>query len=1000
MRSLFGIPVGSLLVVLLGALVVAAGALGVLALRNPVLVRIALRNVVRRRGRSALIVVGLMLGTAIIAAALTTGDTMSHTIRAGAVKALGQTDELVSARGAQSSAASNLGAATGVRYLDARVARLVEARLRGTGLADGVTPAIAEDVAVQDPARRQNEPRVTLFAADPARMRGFGTIQGSGGAVTLAQLRPGEIYLNAHAADELNARRGDRVLLFAGSRVGGGRYAVVRDVVRYDGGGTTASGALMGLAAAQTLLGVPERAKYVLVSNAGGAESGAARSDAVVRRLAPVLAPLRLEAKASKADALRDADKAGSAFMGFFTTFGSFSIAAGILLIFLIFVMLAAERRSELGIARAVGTRRGHLVLLFTFEGAAYDLVAALAGALLGALVAYGMVALMAKALGSQGFDVHYAVTLRSLLVAYALGALLTLVVVALSAWRVSRMTVATAIRNLPEPGIPRRRRRLALTLGGLVLGGLMTVSGAAAAQATPLMLGLSLVLIALVPLVELAGVPERAAFTGAGLAVVVLWMLPWSVWEAVFGKLAMNFGVWIAGGLIVVVGAVWIIMYNAHLLSAAAVGVLGRWRSLAPMLRTSMAYPLSAKLRSGITLAMFTLVVFTLVTGTTSSGSFTHAFQDVKAYGGGFDVRATSSPAAPIDDMHTALNATPSVRPRDFTVVASQSALPVDARQVGTGRRYEAYPLRGLDASYLAHTTYGMAATARGYGSARAVWRAIATHRNLAVVDNLVVPRRQNFSFNAVPSKFKLTGFYVDDGTFAPIPLLVRDPQTGRRVRLTVIGVLAETVPIDMAGIWTSQASAATAFPGRVRPTMHWFAVRHGVSPAAAAKRIESAFLRSGMQADAVRKLLNDVVRSSLTFNRLIQGFMALGLIVGVAALGVISARAVVERRQQIGVMRAIGFRRRMVQVSFLLESSFVALTAIVVGTGLGLLLANNIVVDERKQPSWHHLTLVVPWVNLGIIFAAVYAVALLATWAPARRASRIRPAEALRYE
>ena len=85
------------------------------------------------------------------------------------------------------------------------------------------------------------------------------------------------------------------------------------------------------------------------------------------------------------------------------------------------------------------------------------------------------------------------------------------------------------------------------------------------------------------------------------------------------------------------------------------------------------------------------------------------------------------------------------------------------------------------------------------------------------------------------------------------------------------------------------------------------------------------------------------------MTFNRLIQGFMGLGLLVGVAALGVISARAVVERRQQIGVMRAIGFRRQMVQAAFLLESSFVALTSIVVGTVLGLMLAWNIVDDQR---------------------------------------------------
>ena len=66
--------------------------------------------------------------------------------------------------------------------------------------------------------------------------------------------------------------------------------------------------------------------------------------------------------------------------MSMFTTFGSFSIAAGILLIFLIFVMLAAERRGELGIARAIGTRRRHLVQMFLFEGVAYDVVAAAVG--------------------------------------------------------------------------------------------------------------------------------------------------------------------------------------------------------------------------------------------------------------------------------------------------------------------------------------------------------------------------------------------------------------------------------------------------------------------------------------------------------------------------------------------------------------------------------------------------------------------------------------------
>ena len=100
----------------------------------------------------------------------------------------------------------------------------------------------------------------------------------------------------------------------------------------------------------------------------------------------------------------------------------------------------------------------------------------------------------------------------------------------------------------------------------------------------------------------------------------------------------------------------------------------------------------------------------------------------------------------------------------------------------------------------------------------------------------------------------------------------------------------------------------------------------------------------------------------------------MGLGLIVGVAALGVITARSVVERRQQIGVLRAIGFRRRMVQVSFLLESSFIALTSILVGTGLGLAVAYNVILNSRQQPSWENMSFDVPWLNLGVIFLAVY--------------------------
>ena len=992
MNTLFGLPVEGVMLVLVAALGLALGVVAVLAARNRVFFRLGVRNARRRPARTCLIVAGSMLGTTIIAAALATGDTMSHTIRSAAVAAIGNADEIVAARGVDAPLSPESTGATGVRYFPQGDSDRIARGVAGSHLVAGVAPVIVEPIAVQDVTSRQNEPRVTLFASDPAKLRPFGPMRSGNRTVSLGDLRPGEVYLNAKAASSLDARRGDSLRILVG---GAAATVTVRNIVSYRGSGSPDEGLLMPLAPAQRLLGKPGLIKLVFVAN----RDGVGATDRVIELLRPTLSPLGLEANNSKQDALDVADQQGAAFMSIFTTFGSFSIAAGILLIFLIFVMLAAERRAELGIARAVGTRRSHLVQMFLYEGLAYDLLAAAVGALLGIAVAYVMVLAMAAAFSaSADVTITYAVRLTSVVIAYAVGVLLTLAVVAFSAWRVSRMNIVSAIRNLPEPPtVGARRARWLLGAAGLALGGALVVSGVTSKDGIVLGFGVLCVALGLVPIARSLGASDRLVYTTAGLALVVWFVLPMSRW--LLGDLKTNFSMFILSGLAIVVGASWALMYNADVLLRALTATFGRNRRLAPVLRLSLAYPLASRFRTGVTLAMFTLVVFTLVTGAITTGSFVSGFDNIDTFGGGFDIRATTAPASPIGDMRAALARAPGVRPGDIRLVSSQSLLPVKANQVGTGAKPESYLVHGADGAFLSNTTYGFAATARGYRSAAAVWTALRRHPNLAVVDSLIVPRKQNYSFGAT-SKFRLRGFYLEDRPFRPVRVDVRDPQTGRSVRLTVIGVLSDRAPLTMAGIWTSQSTLASAFGSRVVPTVHLFALKPGVDSVQTARALESAFLANGMQADAAKKLLADGISASLTFDRLIEGFMGLGLIVGVAALGVVSTRSVVERRQQIGVLRAIGFRRGMVQACFLLESSFVALTAIVVGTALGLAVAYNVIADTRRQPSWSGMPFVVPWLTLALIFLVVYAVAMATTLAPARRASRVYPAEALRYQ
>jgi putative ABC transport system permease protein len=132
--------------------------------------------------------------------------------------------------------------------------------------------------------------------------------------------------------------------------------------------------------------------------------------------------------------------------------------------------------------------------------------------------------------------------------------------------------------------------------------------------------------------------------------------------------------------------------------------------------------------------------------------------------------------------------------------------------------------------------------------------------------------------------------------------------------------------------------------------------------------------------------------------FQQLLLGFMTVGLVVGVAALGVISTRAVVERRQQIGMLRALGFQREMVSWIFLIESSFVALLGIGLGVGLALIPASQMVTDLAAEIPG--ITFQIPWTEIVLVSGLAYAMTLLTTWLPAVQASQVLPAEALRYE
>jgi putative ABC transport system permease protein len=160
-------------------------------------------------------------------------------------------------------------------------------------------------------------------------------------------------------------------------------------------------------------------------------------------------------------------------------------------------------------------------------------------------------------------------------------------------------------------------------------------------------------------------------------------------------------------------------------------------------------------------------------------------------------------------------------------------------------------------------------------------------------------------------------------------------------------------------------------------------------------ASRLEGTFVDNGVEARSFRSIVEDGLQTTLQFMRLMQAYLALGLVVGIAGLGVVMVRAVRDRRREIGVLRALGFVPRAVRRAFLLESTFVALEGILIGSSLALVTASQLVTQGDLGEG---VPFSVPWLQVALVCGIALAASLAATARPAHQASKVPPAVALR--
>jgi len=979
--------VGGLLLVLLVVGVIAL----ILALRHRLAFRIGLRNVYRARGRTILLVLGLLVATTIVSGSLVVGDTISELEVHYTVLGVGYNDEAV---GNQSPS----GAWTPFPY---SVYSDVANATAGNPSIAGMAPEIVSTVSIFDRTSGIPQVNLNLIGVNGNQSTQLGAFVSDSGE-SLQGPTGGGVFLDDLAASELNASAGDSVVLYGAGATGipATVQAVVQDNIRgaFPTGGVGNFGsAFVDLVTAQQLERMPGAINFLSVTNVGDQANRLSLAPQVSATLNATLAHIPaargLTVDQVLVGALATANSAANSVTTLFLVLGLFSIVAGAMLIVGIFVLLAEERKGEMGVMRAIGLQRRELVYSYVFEGLAYSAGSALAGTLLGVGVGYGLTYAFSALYPQPGlppsaFLESFTFTFETLLTAYVVGFLLTLVTVVAASWRASRLNIVRAIRDLPEPPPTVKTYTYLAYLGAasLVIGALLfAATYRGTSDASYPILGGTFAILGLA-LIASRFARNRIVFSVTGAALLV-----WAGYEplhaAVLGS-DHGGGIFIVftEGIIMVTGALLLFAFNAADIANGLMRLAGGKRQNAPVARIALSYPSRRSSRTTISLAIFALVIFVLVaiagTGATVDASLGNTLQEQS---GGYTFVAYS--ATPIADL-------PGLVANNSTVAPYFSAVvPLDYGGIYvnvsgfSGNPYSdsVYSApAGAPASSNFYATNHFTYTATGAGmSAAQVNAELASKPGVAVVDQSYAPVTNNLGTGSGGNHPKVNV----GGT-----ILLTNPSNGNRTPVTVIGIMSQSL---VSGVFVSPPTAAAL--GVSEEKVFFLSLAPGASATRAAQVAKAAFFPYGLVVLNIADLLATSIASTEGVIGLLQIFVGLGLAVGIAALGIVALRAVAERRREIGMIRANGFTRRMVLKAFFLEYSFVTLVGIAIGTVLGLLIVWNVTLSSSAS-SAGVTVFAVPWLNLGIILATAYGLAMLAIAEPSFRAAQMPPAEAVR--
>ena len=212
--------------------------------------------------------------------------------------------------------------------------------------------------------------------------------------------------------------------------------------------------------------------------------------------------------------------------------------------------------------------------------------------------------------------------------------------------------------------------------------------------------------------------------------------------------------------------------------------------------------------------------------------------------------------------------------------------------------------------------------------------------------------------------------------------------PDGGVPIRLRIVGTLADSV-------LQSELIVGELDFVRLFPMHEGYRIWMIETPEARAEDVttllEDRLSDFGVDVTDTRARLASYHQVENTYLSTFQALGALGLLLGTLGLAAVLARNVLERRRELGLLRAIGFTRTHIRTLVTSESLLLVGTGVTIGTVAALVAIAPAIVERASS---------LPFASLGLLILAVVATGLVASFIAVHMATSLNVVEAIKSE